>query len=178
MPQIRRYQRGDWDAFLALDIDTGLQTLRYASDAERAAFQERWATVLRERFQWDEDRGPTVDQANLFVLTYENGGEDGGDDGTYAGHLWLAERPEVTTGFPRLWVITMAIVARLRSRGFGRLLMEHAEEHARARGLGTIELAVDADNVVARKLYEEMGFQTVRLRMVKSLGPRRVSLRP
>ena len=46
--------------------------------------------------------------------------------------------------------------------------MAKAEEVARARGLGGIGLSVDADNVVARKLYEEMGFETVRLRMVRT----------
>ena len=48
-------------------------------------------------------------------------------------------------------------------------LRHETEEVARARALGGIGLGVDADNVVARKLYEEMGFETVRLRMVRTL---------
>jgi ribosomal protein S18 acetylase RimI-like enzyme len=46
--------------------------------------------------------------------------------------------------------------------------MEHADREAELRGLTGLGLSVDADNVVARKLYEELGFQTVRLRMMKS----------
>lgn len=160
MPKLRPYRETDWEEFLALDLETGDATLRYASEADRARFRERWPRVLRERYGWSAT-GPTVDKAVLYVL------ED--DEGGYAGHLWLSEQDDVRTGTPRLWVTTMAIVRKHRSRGWGRLLVEKAEAVARARGLGSIGLGVDADNVVARKLYEEMGFETVRLRMVRTL---------
>ena len=160
MPTLRPYRESDWDAFLALDRETGDATLRYATEEARERFHERWPATLRERYGWTA-AGPTTDKAALFVL------ED--DDGQYAGHLWLSEQDDVRTGIARLWVTTMAIVPKHRSRGWGRLLMEKAEEVARARGLGGIGLGVDADNVVARKLYEEMGFETVRLRMIRTL---------
>ncbi len=160
MPTLRRYRESDWESFLALDLETGMITLRYASDEERALYRARWPSVLRERYGWTAD-GPTLDKAVLYVL------DD--DEGVYAGHLWLSEQADVRTGIPRLWVTTMAIEARHRSRGYGRLLVEKAEEEAHARGLKSIGLGVDADNVVARKLYEEMGFETVRLRMLRSL---------
>ncbi len=159
MPTLRPYREADWDDFLALDVETGLSTLRYASEDERARFVARWPSVLRERYGWGA-AGPTAERAELVVL------ED--DEGRYAGHLWLAEKEDVRTGLTRLWVTTMAIVPRHRSRGWGRMLVEKAEEVARARGLAGIGLGVDADNVVARKLYEEMGFETVRLRMIRS----------
>lgn len=159
MPQLRRYRESDWASFLALDIETGLATLRYASDAEREAFRARWETVLRDHYKWTVD-GPTADKAVLYVLD---------DDGHYAGHLWLTEQADVRTGIGRLWVTTMAIAQKYRSRGWGRLLVEKTEEEARARGLTGLGLSVDAENVVARKLYEEMGFETVRLRMIKNL---------
>ena len=158
MPKLRPYRETDWDDFLALDLETGDATLQYATEAARARFRARWPDVLRERYGWAA-AGPAADKAALYVL------ED--DDGGYAGHLWLSEQDDVRTGLPRLWVNTMAIVRKHRSRGWGRLLVEKAEEVARARGLGGIGLGVDADNVVARKLYEEMGFETVRLRMIR-----------
>ncbi len=160
MPTLRPYRETDWDDFLALDLETGDATLRYATEAARGRFRARWPDVLRERYGWSA-AGPTADKAALYVL------ED--DDGGYAGHLWLSEEDDARTGIPRLWVNTMAIVRKHRSRGWGRLLVEKAEEVARARGLGGIGLGVDADNVVARKLYEEMGFETVRLRMIRDL---------
>jgi ribosomal protein S18 acetylase RimI-like enzyme len=160
MPTLRPYRETDWDDFLALDRETGEATLRYASAEARARFHARWPAVLRERYGWTA-AGPAADKAALFVL------ED--DEGGYAGHLWLTEQDDLRTGLPRLWVTTMAIVRKHRSRGWGRLLVEKAEEVARARGLDSIGLGVDADNVVARKLYEEMGFETVRLRMIRNL---------
>ena len=158
MPALRRYRASDWDAFLALDLETGAKTLRHASEEEREAYRARWPEVLRARFGFGDD-GPTADRASLWVLD---------DEGAYAGHLWLSEQVDVRTGVPRLWINTMAIAAPYRSRGWARLLMERAEQEAAERGLDGIGLAVDADNVVARKLYEELGFETVRLRMVKS----------
>jgi ribosomal protein S18 acetylase RimI-like enzyme len=160
VPSIRRYRADDWDAFLNLDLETGLQTLRYAPGEDREAFGARWPAVLRSRFGWTDDAGPTADHSALFVL------ED--DEGGYAGHLWLSEQEDRHTGAMRLWVTTVAIVARHRSRGWGRLLMARAVEEARARGFRSVGLEVDADNVVARKLYEEMGFVTTRLSMIKT----------
>jgi ribosomal protein S18 acetylase RimI-like enzyme len=158
VPRIRPYRSEDWDPFLALDLETCLQTLRYAPPDEREAFTARWPRVLRERFGWT-DAGPTLLGSVLHVL------ED--DDGTYAGHLLLAEQEDVYTGAVQLRVAAVAIVAKYRSRGWGRLLMERALEEARARGLRSVGLNVDADNVVARKLYEEMGFTTLRLQMAR-----------
>ncbi len=160
MPTLRRYREADWESFLALDLETGMHTLRYASDEDRERYRERWPSVLRERYGWSAE-GPTADKSVLFVL------ED--DEKNYAGHLWLSEQEDVRTGIPRLWVITMAIMQKHRSRGWGRMLVEKTEEVARERGLRGIGLGVDADNVVARKLYEEMGFETVRLRMLRNL---------
>ncbi len=160
MATLRRYRESDWESFVALDIETGLATLRFAPDEDRQRFRERWPAVLKSRYVWT-DEGPTANKAVLYVL------ED--DEGLYAGHLWLTEQEDLRTGIPRLWVNTMAIAKQYRSRGWGRLLVEKAEEVARERGLRSIGLGVDADNVVARKLYEEMGFETVRLRMLRSL---------
>ncbi len=163
MTGIRRYRASDWEAFVALDVETGLQTLRSAPGADRAEFERRWPETLRGRYGWG-DHGPTVDQAVVYVV------EDA--DGVYAGHLWLSEEKDPLTGVSRLRVVTVAIGQGYRSRGWGRLLMERAEEEARARNLGSISLSVDAVNVVARKLYEEMGYQTVELQMIHPLGPR------
>jgi ribosomal protein S18 acetylase RimI-like enzyme len=160
MPRIRNYRPDDWDSFLALDLETGLTTLRSAPKTEKDAFLARWADVLKTTSGWT-DAGPTVDRGVLFVL------ED--DDQTYAGHLWLSEEADAFSGATRLWVRTVAIVAKYRSRGWGRLLMERAIEESRMRKLGAVGLAVAADNVVARKLYEEMGFEATSLNMVRRI---------
>jgi ribosomal protein S18 acetylase RimI-like enzyme len=158
MPRLRPYRPADWDSFLALDLETGLATLRMSPKEEKDAFVARWPEVLKREWGWTES-GPTRDKSALLVV------ED--DDETYAGHLWLCEDRDTFSGLARLWVLTVAIVPKFRSRGLGRLLMERAVNEARSRGIGAVSLSVAADNVVARKLYEEMGFEAVRLHMVK-----------
>lgn len=162
MACVRRYRADDWASFIALETEAGLQTLRNAPEADRVGFGERWSAVLRARYAWGDD-GPTADGAVVYVLDDE--------EGAYAGHLFLSERVDARTGRTWLWVTNVAIARPHRSRGFGRLLMERALEEARARGLADVGLDVDADNVVARKLYEEMGFATARLRMHRRTRP-------
>jgi ribosomal protein S18 acetylase RimI-like enzyme len=159
MPRIRNYRPEDWDSFLALDLETGLGTLRLSPQEEKDAFEARWPEVLKTTWGWT-DAGPTKDKSLLLVL-------EEGD--AYAGHLWLREEVDGLSGATRLWVLTVAIVAKYRSRGWGRLLMERAVEEAKGRKLGSVGLSVAADNVVARKLYEEMGFEATRLSMFKRL---------
>jgi len=158
MAHIRNYRPADWDSFLALDLETGLAALRLSPQDEKDAFVARWAETLKTSWGWT-DAGPTKDKSLLLVL------EDEGEP--YAGHLWLREEVDALTGVTHLWVLTVAIVAKYRSRGWGRLLMERAVEEARARKLGSVGLSVGAENVVARKLYEEMGFEATRLSMFK-----------
>ncbi|HEY2513173.1 MAG TPA: GNAT family N-acetyltransferase [Polyangiaceae bacterium] len=160
MPRIRNYLPSDWDPFLALDLETGLGTLRQSPPEERDAFVARWPEVLKTTWGWT-DAGPTRDKSLLLIL------ED--DANNYAGHLWLREEVDSLSGATRLWVLTVAIVAKYRSRGWGRLLMERAVEEARGRKLGSVGLSVAADNIVARKLYEEMGFEATRLSMFKRM---------
>lgn len=160
MPRIRSYRPADWDSFLALDLETGLSTLRQSPQEEKDSFVARWAQTLQTSWGWT-DAGPTKDNSSLLIL------ED--DDGTFAGHLWMREEVNALSGATRLWVLTVAIVASYRSRGWGRLLMERAVEEARTRKLGSVGLSVGADNVVARKLYEEMGFEATRLSMFKRI---------
>lgn len=50
------------------------------------------------------------------------------------------------------------IAPALRSRGYGRLLLDEAARRARERGLRRLGLAVGLDNPRARALYERVGF--------------------
>jgi ribosomal protein S18 acetylase RimI-like enzyme len=45
-----------------------------------------------------------------------------------------------------------------RGRGLGRALMEAALREARARGADTMDIGVDEPDLVARRLYESLGF--------------------
>ena len=161
MPRIRAYRPSDWTAFIELDLQTGTASLHGSTATERSEFRARWPEVLKSRFAW-ADTGPTTAGSALVVL------ED--DSGAYAGHLWLSELEDLFTGSIALFVTTIAIASAYRGRGWGRLLMEHAIKEANARGLKSVRLGVDCNNAGARRLYESLGFEPIRMTMAKSLG--------
>jgi GNAT superfamily N-acetyltransferase len=66
---------------------------------------------------------------------------------------------------PGLWsralectLAELYVVPARRGQGIGRALMERAIELARERGADTMELGTGEDDVVARALYESLGF--------------------
>jgi GNAT superfamily N-acetyltransferase len=72
-------------------------------------------------------------------------------DGTDPGYGFIADTiPELSIG----------VVAGWRGRGVGGLLIEDLATIARARGIASISLSVEAANP-ARRLYERIGFRTV-----------------
>lgn len=89
-------------------------------------------------------------------------------DGEAVGHLWVAERgtPERRT----LYIYGVEIDEAQRGRGFGRAAMLLAEEEARARGIGRLELNVFGGNDVARGLYRSLGYVENAVHMGKDLS--------
>jgi ribosomal protein S18 acetylase RimI-like enzyme len=154
MPTIRPYRADDWDAFLKLDIETGLISRHVAND--EVEFRKRWPEFLKTTYAWTDD-GPGVGEHLLRILET--------DDGRYAGHLWLTAQKDFFTGQPKLYITTIAVADEYRGRGFGEMLMKHAIGHAQSRGYASIGLGVDATNSRAIGLYEKLGFETARLSM-------------
>ncbi len=93
------------------------------------------------------------------------------EDGKYLGHLWLTERDDARHGTPTLQVTTLGIVREGRGKNLGRLLMQKAEEEARARGIEVIALEVAGNNRRARDLFKDLGYETTRRTMHKRLRP-------
>lgn len=52
----------------------------------------------------------------------------------------------------------MVVRPEARGRGVGKVLLDHAIEASRARGLLRLTLLTDSDNAVARGLYAQAGF--------------------
>jgi ribosomal protein S18 acetylase RimI-like enzyme len=88
-------------------------------------------------------------------------------DGSTIGRLWLAERE--LGGRRVLYVYDVSIDREHRGRGYGRAAMRLAEEEARARGIGRIELNVFGGNDVARGLYRSLGYVEISAQMRKDL---------
>src|SRR5262245_9902684 len=56
----------------------------------------------------------------------------------------------------------MYVRPQFRGRGFGRLLVDHLADHARAYGVGLLRLETGIHQAAAIRLYEGMGFQRIR----------------
>jgi ribosomal protein S18 acetylase RimI-like enzyme len=83
------------------------------------------------------------------------------EDGRLVGAL-LGRQMRSADGELRGGIDNLLVDAPRGRRGIGRRLMEEAEAHYRRRGLHGMQLAVDVDNLVARSLYDSMGYQIVK----------------
>ena len=68
------------------------------------------------------------------------------------------------------WIMSVAVAARRRRQGLGRLLAQEACDALSRRSATTISLSVDPQNVSAQRLYGSLGFVIVALER-DHLGP-------
>jgi len=91
--------------------------------------------------------------AGRFDPTYWSVGHVEGEPGA-AAVLLLSEVPDRP-----VWEITyLGLTSAARGRGLGQAALNYAVEQARGAQVARIELAVDARNTPARRLYEAAGF--------------------
>lgn len=72
---------------------------------------------------------------------------------------WCDVSPVFGHSRAHIGVLGIALLPEARGLGLGRQLLQAAIERSWARGLTRIELAVRADNLNAKALYERMGFE-------------------
>jgi GNAT superfamily N-acetyltransferase len=89
------------------------------------------------------------------------------DGDTEVGMLWLHVAPK-SDGL-HAFVFDIEVRQEVRRKGYGRAILETAEEWCRKRDVVSIGLSVFGFNLPARRLYEQMGFETTSLRMRKHL---------
>ena len=160
MPQLRPYAPKDWPHFLALELETQVDSLGESTEAERNTLKERFPALLDVKFGFSRS-GFRRPGAELWVLE--------GDDGKYLGHLWLTVRDDSRTGTPMLQITTLGIVRESRGKNYGRLLMQKAEQAAREKGIEAMSLEVAGNNRRARDMFKDLGYETVRRTMHKRL---------
>ena len=95
----------------------------------------------------------------LLLVASTPGGEP-------VGVLWVAldRRPG------EAWIYDIEINAEHRGKGYGRALLDAAEQEAAQRGSKAIGLNVFGTNTVARRLYESAGYEITAINMRKELG--------
>ena len=160
MPNLRPYLPKDWPQFLALELETQLDSLGDSTEQERATLRERFPALLDVKMGFSKN-GFRRPGAELWVLD--------GDAGEYLGHLWLSMRDDARHGTPTLQVTTMGIVRGGRGKNFGRLLMQKAEQVAKDRGIEVIALEVAGNNRRARDMFKDLGYETIKRTMHKRL---------
>ena len=84
------------------------------------------------------------------------------------GVVWFAAQDEIGRGAAYIYDIVVDPVQR--GRGYGRAAMEALEPLARSLGYDTIRLHVFGHNVVARSLYQAVGYVETDVLMMKRLG--------
>ena len=84
------------------------------------------------------------------------------------GYVWLNLEPRISTS-GEAWIYDIEVDASLRGRGYGRRLLEAAEDEARRAGATYLGLNVFGANRVARSLYETSGYQVKTMQMRKEL---------
>jgi dTDP-4-amino-4,6-dideoxy-D-galactose acyltransferase len=80
-------------------------------------------------------------------------------EGEPAGYL--ACSADATTGVATLALL--GVRAEQRERGLGRKLVEACIDWSRARGCKRVEVATQGHNIGAQRLYQKLGFRTLRL---------------
>ncbi len=132
----------------------------YLDQLLEAGFSEREASLNIER-----------NKSSLFVDGVPNDDQrlfDVMDDDVLVGSLWLAKMDD--QGAHEWFVYDVVIDQAFRGRGFGRSTMQAAEDYVRSQGGTKLTLNVFGPNLVARGLYESMGYSVLAVGMRKNLN--------
>lgn len=88
--------------------------------------------------------------------------------------LWVGNAVDQVRGDRGTHIFLLYVVPEHRQRGIGKALMRYVEDWARTRGDRQIGLQVFQSNQPALNLYNQLGYQTQSLWMVKSLHPEKI----
>jgi ribosomal protein S18 acetylase RimI-like enzyme len=150
---LRRMTRAEFGEWLPRQI-AGYAALIMASGALPA--QAAREKAERDTTRYFGDGAATPGQLVFRIAAGEVG----------VGWLWLGV-PGPEPDPLMAWVFEIEIEAPFRGRGYGRAAMRLAEGEARARGMTSLGLNVHGQNVVARSLYESLGYEVTAMQMKK-----------
>ena len=88
--------------------------------------------------------------------------------------LWVGNSIDQVRGDRHAHIFLLYVVREHRRRGIGKALMEYVENWAFTRGDRQIGLQVFKSNQPALNLYNQLGYQTQSLWMVKSLDSKKI----
>jgi ribosomal protein S18 acetylase RimI-like enzyme len=92
------------------------------------------------------------------------------ETGKRAGFLHLQTQTDYFNGKKVGYISDLAVNAAFEGQGIGRILLNKAEEWARAEGCHLLSLYVFSNNSRARKIYEKLGFNEEVTKYIKLLS--------
>ena len=119
--------------------------------------------VAREKKYLAQTQAPPLEQSIAFyrnVLARDFPhfvAVDGNGNGKVVG--WCDVSPVFGNSRAHIGVLGIALLPEARGRGLGAQLLQAAIDKSWSCGLTRIELAVRADNLNAKALYERLGFE-------------------
>ncbi len=137
---IRRLGPDDVDAFRRIR----LEALRLNPTAFASTFED-WA-----RFDDGEWLRRLTDNPAFAVL-------DGAEPVALMGYV----RERSSNARHRATVVMVYVRETMRGAGFAKRLLDVLTRHARAQGIGQLELGVNSQNEPARRLYEREGYTVI-----------------
>ena len=133
----------------------------YAADVAQAKAISADAALADAQKQTDDLLPDDLDTDGQLLFTAV------GADDRAVGLLWLSTTSP--GGAPAGWIYDIEVDESHRGKGYGREVMLLAEQECRQRGLASIRLNVFGPNLVARRLYESLGYEITSQNMAKPL---------
>ncbi len=143
----------EFDAFLERTIP------EYAADHVRAGNWTESESLERSRKEFEDLLPQGLNTEDNFLYSLVDGDEA-------VGMIWMKiKRQPSISGF----IYDVFVEERFRGKGYGKSLLLLLEEKARDMELKSLELHVFGSNIVARKLYETIGYETTNVMMKKAI---------
>jgi ribosomal protein S18 acetylase RimI-like enzyme len=146
--------REQYDAFRLTGEDEYAESIRDSGSLPEAEARERAAADYARLLPDGMDS-----EGHRFWTAYD------GDEAV--GLLWL--RLKDTSVGVTAFGFDFSVRQDLRRRGYGRALLQAAEEECRRLGVVTVGLNVFGHNLAAQSLYEQMGFEVTSIQMSRRL---------
>jgi ribosomal protein S18 acetylase RimI-like enzyme len=115
-------------------------------------------SVERARAEYQKLLPAGLTTPNQHLYSIERGGED-------VGVIWLAALDEVDDGF----ILELYVNENVRGQGIASAAMRALEVEAKRLGFKKLGLHVFGHNLIARGLYEKLGYAITNINMAKDL---------
>lgn len=156
MLELRKMSQAEYDNYIKYSIQN------YANEKQKGEgyTQENALKVSIESYERLLPLGLESKDQHLYSVYEKNSNKA-------VGILWMAKKLDGQK--PYTFIYDIELTAENRGKGFGKKLMQLAEDETRNLGCFSIGLHVFGHNKVATALYEKSGFETTSRMMKKDL---------